>query len=69
LADFGREAEREVNDARRAALYLKLNRMIAQIGPWVPMFQPVVPYAFQSNVRGVTFASSWEVDSCAVSKG
>jgi len=69
LADLGREAEREVNDAKRAALYLKLNRTIAQIGPWAPMFQPVVPYAFRSNVRGVTFASSWEVDYYAVGKG
>jgi hypothetical protein len=43
--------------------------MIAQIGPWVPMFQPVVPYAFRPNMRGVTFASSWEVDYYAVSKG
>jgi ABC-type transport system substrate-binding protein len=50
------------------ALYQRLNRMIASYGPWAPLFQPVTPYAFRSNVRGVTFASAWMVDYYTVSK-
>jgi peptide/nickel transport system substrate-binding protein len=68
IAQLAKTTETEVDTAKRVALYQRLNRMIAQQGPWAPLFQPVVPYAFRSNVRGVTFASAWMVDYYTVSK-
>jgi peptide/nickel transport system substrate-binding protein len=68
IAALGRTAETEVDNAKRVATYQRLNRMIAEHGPWAPMFQPVVPYAFRSNIRGVTFASAWMVDYYTVAK-
>jgi hypothetical protein len=41
---------------------------LAQVGPYAPFLQPAVPYAFRSNVRGVTFNSVWGVDFWTVSK-
>lgn len=67
-ARLGHLAETEVDDAKRAERYRQWNRLIAQIGPWAPLFQPVVPYAFRSNLRGVAFATSWEVDYYAVER-
>jgi peptide/nickel transport system substrate-binding protein len=68
VARLGREAETEVDTAKRIALYQKWNRMVAEHGPWAPLFQPVVPYAFRSNISGVTFASAWMVDYYTVGK-
>jgi ABC-type transport system substrate-binding protein len=68
ITQLAKTTETEVDTAKRVALYQRLNRMIASYGPWAPLFQPVTPYAFRSNVRGVTFASAWMVDYYTVSK-
>ncbi|HLY20898.1 MAG TPA: ABC transporter substrate-binding protein [bacterium] len=68
ITQLAKTTETEINTAKRVALYQRLNRMIASYGPWAPLFQPVTPYAFRSNVRGVTFASAWMVDYYTVSK-
>ena len=47
---------------------LVLVQRIAQVGPYAPLFQPAVPYAFRSNVQGVTYSSVWGVDFWTVSK-
>jgi peptide/nickel transport system substrate-binding protein len=69
LAQLASKAETEVDNGKRVALYQQVNRKIAEIGPYVPLFQPVAPYAYRSNLRGVTLASTWFVDYAAVRKG
>jgi peptide/nickel transport system substrate-binding protein len=69
LAQLAAKAETEVDNAKRVALYQQVNRKIAEIGPFAPLFQPVAPYAFRSNLRGVSLASTWFVDYAAVRKG
>ncbi len=68
LAQLASDAESEVDPGKSAALYRKFEERLAQIGPYAPLFQPAVPYAFRSNVQGVTFNSVWGVDFWTVSK-
>jgi peptide/nickel transport system substrate-binding protein len=68
LAQLATEAEAEADPAKGTALYRKLDERLAQVGPYAPLFQPAVPYAFRSNVQGVTFNSVWGVDFWTVSK-
>jgi peptide/nickel transport system substrate-binding protein len=68
LAQLASEAEAEVDPAKGTALYRKLDERLAQVGPYASLFQPAVPYAFRSNVQGVTFNSVWGVDFWTVSK-
>jgi peptide/nickel transport system substrate-binding protein len=68
LAQLATEAEAETDAAKGTALYRKLDERLAQIGPYAPLFQPAVPYAFRSNVQGVTFNSVWGLDFWTVSK-
>ncbi len=68
LADLARQAESEVHDAKRAALMQRIDKRIIEIGPYAPLFQPAVPVAFRSNVKGVTFHSVWGLDFYAISK-
>ena len=68
LAQIAADAETERDPAKSAGLYRKLDERLAQSGPYAPLFQPAVPYAFRSNVQGVTFSSVWGVDFWTVSK-
>lgn len=68
LAALGTQAETEVDAQKRVALYLKVDRMLAQ-GPWVPLFVPALPFAYRSNVHGATYNAIWELDLAAISKG
>ena len=62
LADLGDQVEMEPDNAKRLALYQRIDRQLAEMGPYAPLFQPAVPYAFRSNVGGVTFNSVWGLD-------
>ncbi len=68
LAQLATEAETEPDRAKSGALYRRFEERLAQVGPYVPLFQPAVPYAFRSNVHGVTFNSVWGVDFWTVGK-
>ena len=68
LAQIATDAETERDPSKSAGLYRKLDERIAQVGPYAPLFQPAVPYAFRSNVQGVTYSSVWGVDFWTVSK-
>lgn len=68
LAKLGGQAESEVDAGRRVRLYEQVARRIAAIGPYAPLFQPAVPYAFRSNIHGATYNSVWEVDLYSLSK-
>jgi peptide/nickel transport system substrate-binding protein len=68
LAQLAADAETEADPGKGAALYRKFEERLAQVGPYAPLFQPAVPYAFRANVQGVTFNSVWGVDFWTVSK-
>lgn len=68
LAELAGAAEMEVDPSKSAALYRRFDERLGQVGPYAPLFQPAVPYAFRSNVKGVTFNSVWGVDFWTVSK-
>jgi peptide/nickel transport system substrate-binding protein len=68
LAQLAADAEAERDPAKSAGLYRKFDERLAQVGPYAPFLQPAVPYAFRSNVQGVTFNSVWGVDFWTVSK-
>jgi peptide/nickel transport system substrate-binding protein len=68
LAELARKAESEIDDARRAALMQRIDKRVVEIGPYAPLFQPAVPVAFRSNVKGVTFHSVWGLDFYTISK-
>jgi peptide/nickel transport system substrate-binding protein len=68
LADLARQAETQVDDARRTALMQRVDKRTLEIGPYAPLFQPAVPIAFRSNLKGVTFHSVWGLDFYTISK-
>jgi peptide/nickel transport system substrate-binding protein len=68
LAELAQAAEIETDRAKSAGLYRKFEERLGQVGPYAPLFQPAVPYAFRSSVKGVTFSSVWGVDFWTVSK-
>jgi peptide/nickel transport system substrate-binding protein len=68
LVKLGQQAEVEVDDAKRVALYKQVDQRIAEIGPYAPLFQPAIPYAFRSNVQGVTYNTVWAVDLYPIGK-
>ena len=60
--ELGEQAESTVDDAERISLYQELEEHLAEVGPYAPLFQPAVPYAFTAALEGVTFHSVWGVD-------
>jgi peptide/nickel transport system substrate-binding protein len=62
LIEQANEAESQQDAVKRAALYQQVDKALAEVGPYVPLFQPAAPYAFRSNLRGVTFNSMWGPD-------
>ena len=68
LAALADTAEAEVNDTKRIALLQEYERTLAQIGPFVPLFQPAIPYAFRANVQGVAYNSVWAFDLYPIHK-
>ncbi|HSB79976.1 MAG TPA: ABC transporter substrate-binding protein [Candidatus Methylomirabilis sp.] len=68
LAELARQAETQVDDAKRTALMQRVDKRIIEIGPYAPLFQPAVPVAFRSNLKGVTFHSVWGLDFYTISR-
>lgn len=68
IAQTSAQAETQTDSAKRIQLYQQFEQELNQSGPYVPLFQPAVPFAFRSNVTGVTFNSVWGVDFYTVSK-
>ena len=68
LAKLGDRAESTVDDAERVKLYQEVEQTIRKIGPYAPLFQPAVPFAFRSDLTGVTYNSVWGVDLTAVAR-
>jgi peptide/nickel transport system substrate-binding protein len=68
LVETGEKAEATVDDEERIALYQEVENTIREIGPYAPLFQPAVPFAFRSDLSGVTYNSVWGVDLYAVTR-
>jgi peptide/nickel transport system substrate-binding protein len=68
LVALGEKAEVTVDDNERIGLYQDVENSIRKIGPYAPLFQPAVPFAFRSDLSGVTYNSVWGVDLYAVSR-
>jgi len=68
LAAMADAAEAEVDVTKRIAMLQDFERMLAQVGPYVPLFQPAVPYASGSNIQGLTYNSVWAEDFYTVRK-
>jgi peptide/nickel transport system substrate-binding protein len=68
LVKLGDQAETTVDDAKRVALYQQVEHELQKIGPYAPLFQPAVPYAYRSDLSGVAFNSVWGVDLYAVAR-
>jgi peptide/nickel transport system substrate-binding protein len=68
LVALGEDAESTVDDTERVEMYHEIENTIREIGPYAPLFQPAVPYAYRSDLSGVTFNSVWGVDLYAVSR-
>jgi len=68
LADLARQAQSELDKTKRTALYKQFDTMVSTIGPYIPLFQPAAPYAYRSDLKGVTYNSVWQLDLAAISK-
>jgi peptide/nickel transport system substrate-binding protein len=68
LATLANKAESELDDAKRAAQMQQVDKRVMEIGPYAPLFQPAVPVAFRSNIKGVTFHSVWGLDFYTIGK-
>jgi peptide/nickel transport system substrate-binding protein len=62
LARWGDEAEQEGDARARVALLRKIQRRLAEIGPYVSLFTPALPWGYRADLRGVTFNSVWGID-------
>jgi len=68
LARLGDEADAETNQGKRIAMLQRVQRTLVEIGPFIPLFQPAIPLALRSNVRGAVFHSVWGLDFYEIAK-
>ena len=68
LAALADATDAEVDQAKRIAMLQEFERTLAEVGPYVPLFQPAVPYACGSNIQGLTYHSVWAEDFYTVRK-
>jgi peptide/nickel transport system substrate-binding protein len=68
LAALADQAEAEVEPRKRIGLLQEFDRTLGQVGPFAPLFQPAVPYAYRSNIRGVAYHSVWAIDMYPIRK-
>jgi peptide/nickel transport system substrate-binding protein len=68
LARLGDEADAEANPTKRFAMLQRVQRTLVEIGPFIPLFQPAIPLALRSNVRGAVFHSVWGLDFYEIAK-
>jgi peptide/nickel transport system substrate-binding protein len=66
LARWGDQAEQEGDARTRVALLQKVQRRLSEIGPYIPLFTPALPWGYRADLRGVTFNSVWGIDCFTV---
>jgi len=68
LAHWGDQAEQEADARARVALLQKAQRRLLEIGPYIPLFTPALPWGYRADLRGVTFNSVWGTDFFTVKR-
>jgi len=68
LASMADAAEAEPDAKKRVPMLQQWDRLLGQAGPYVPLFQPAIPFAYRSNVQGVFYNSVWALDLAAIRK-
>jgi peptide/nickel transport system substrate-binding protein len=68
LASLADRAEAEPDNHKRITMLQQFEHLLAQAGPYVPLFQPAIPFAHRSNVEGVAYNSVWALDLAAIRK-
>ena len=68
IASLADAAEAEPDQKKRIAMLQQFEHLIAESGPYVPLFQPAIPFAYRSNVSGATYNSVWALDLAAIRK-
>jgi peptide/nickel transport system substrate-binding protein len=68
LAALGRRAEQEPDPRTRVLMLQQCDRELMKIGPYAPLFQPAIPYAFRSNIAGANFDRMGVLDLYAISE-
>ncbi|GEM_PF-6501256 len=69
IAKLGERAEVETDPVKHTALYRELDHGIADVGPSILMYQPVLSYAFRSNIEDVIYTTGWYVEHSMIGKG
>jgi peptide/nickel transport system substrate-binding protein len=69
LVALGSRAEQESDPGRRALMLQQFDRGLMKVGPFVPLFQPAIPYAFRSNIQHASFDRLGLLDLYAISQG
>ncbi len=62
LTKLGLQAQQEINPAKRAALYRRLQNVLNANSPFIPQFQPSEVVAAASSVGGVTVNPAFIID-------
>lgn len=68
IASLADAAEAEPDTKKRIAMLQQFEHLLADAGPYVPLFQPAIPFAHRSNVTGVSYNSVWALDLAAIRK-
>ena len=68
LASLADAAEAEPDPRKRIVMLQQFEHIMAEVGPYVPLFQPAIPFAHRSNVEGVSYNSVWALDLAAIRK-
>ena len=68
LAGLMKQAQSTLDNAKRAALYQKIQQRMNAIGPFIPLFQPAQIVATQRHLSGFHFNAIWQADFNQISK-
>jgi peptide/nickel transport system substrate-binding protein len=55
IAELGKQAAIELDEAARTALYAQIEERVAHEGPYIMLYQPLRTYGLRSNVTGFFF--------------
>ena len=66
LAALAKQAQRTVSDAKRAALFRQIGRIMNQRAPFFPLFQPAQAIVSSSNLTSAVLGVIWPLDVRAV---
>ncbi len=57
----------EMDDEARLEIFADIQEYLQQNGPWAPLVQPGVQFAYQAGLQGVVFNTQWIIDFALLS--